>query len=53
MGSRFSSAENPRFRVRAVGAFQQEPGCPEHSVSALSTERLHDLCRNECYNPSD
>ena len=25
----------------------------EHSVSALSTERSHDLCRNECYNPSD
>ncbi|MBW1685687.1 MAG: DUF3604 domain-containing protein [Deltaproteobacteria bacterium] len=53
MGSRVSSAENPRFRVRAVGAFRQEPGCPEHSVSALSTERLRDLCRNECYNPSD
>ena len=53
MGSRVSSAENPHFRVRAAGAFRQEPGCPEHSVSALSAERLHHLCRDECYNPSD
>jgi hypothetical protein len=53
MGSRVSSAGNPRFRVRAMGAFHQQPGCPEHSVSALSSERLHDLCRDECYNPSD
>jgi hypothetical protein len=53
MGSRVSSAANPRFRVRAVGAFHQLPGCPAHSVSVLSRERLNELCRDECYNPSD
>jgi hypothetical protein len=53
MGSSVSSSEDPRFRVRAVGAFRQDPGCPEHSVSALPPERLEHLCRGECYNPSD
>jgi len=53
MGSQILSAENPEFRVRAVGAFRQKPGCPEYSTSALSPERLHHLCRGECYNPSD
>ena len=53
MGSQILSAENPEFRVRAVGSFHQKPGCPEYSTSALSPERLHHLCRGECYNPSD
>jgi len=53
MGSQVLSADNPEFRVRAVGAFRQKPGCPEYSTSALSPERLHHLCRGECYNPSD
>jgi hypothetical protein len=53
MGSQTASTEIPRFRVRAVGAFHQQPGCPEYSVSALSPERLHHLCRDECYHPSD
>jgi hypothetical protein len=53
MGSKAVTAENPRFQVRAVGAFHQKPGCPEYSTSALSPERLHHLCRGECYNPSD
>jgi hypothetical protein len=53
MGSEVTSARPPRFRVRAVGALAQRPGCPEHSVHALGPERLHHLCRGECYNPGD
>lgn len=53
MGSASASAVNPRFRVRAVGAFEQKPGCPEHAVNALGETRLQHLCGGECYNPSD
>jgi hypothetical protein len=53
MGSAVELAETPRFRVRAVGSFEQKPGCPQHTLEALSGERLHHLCRGECYNPSD
>jgi hypothetical protein len=53
MGSEVVSAENPRFRVNAVGAFEQKPGCPDHAVSALGKERLEWLCGGECYNPRD
>ena len=52
MGSEIEYADKPRFRVRAVGAFKQTPGCPDYSVRALSPERLHHLCQGECYNPS-
>jgi hypothetical protein len=53
MGGQAELASPPRFRVRAVGAFAQKPGCPEHSTQALGHDRLELLCRNECYNPSD
>jgi hypothetical protein len=53
MGSRAKLAQNPRFRVRALGAFKQRPGCPEVSVNGLSPERLESLCHGECYNPGD
>jgi hypothetical protein len=53
MGGEARMARAPRFEVRAVGAFRQKPGCPEHSVRALSPEHLDALCRGECYNPSD
>ena len=53
MGSETQLAEPPRFRVRALGAFKQVPGCPAHAVTALLPERLQRLCRGECYNPSD
>ena len=52
MGSETTMDATPRFRARAVGAFKQTPGCPEHSLNALSPERLELLCRGECYNPS-
>jgi hypothetical protein len=53
MGSETQLAAAPRFRVRAIGSFEQKPGCTEMSTSALSPQRLDYLCRGECYNPSD
>jgi hypothetical protein len=53
MGSEVTVKGTPRFRVRAVGDFEQLPGCPQHSVSALSPEKIDRICRGECYNPSD
>lgn len=53
MGSKTRMARTPEFRVRAVGSFEQKPGCPEYTAASLSPERIHHLCRGECYNPSD
>ena len=53
MGSETRMQQNPRFRVRAIGAFKQKSGCPEYSTNALTPDRLETLCRGECYNPSD
>jgi hypothetical protein len=53
MGSAVEVRGAPRFRVRAVGDFEQQPGCPEHSVSALGADKVDWICRGECYNPSD
>ena len=53
MGSETVLNESPHFRVRAAGSFKQLPGCPEHSLKALSPARLQSICRGECYNPSD
>jgi hypothetical protein len=53
MGSAVVQREKPRFEVRAVGSFVQQPGCPTHAHEALSKERLQRLCLGECYYPSD
>ena len=53
MGDETLMGSIPQFKVSAIGAFEQKPGCPEYSYNALSPERLEDLCRGECYNPSD
>jgi hypothetical protein len=53
MGSVVTRESTPRFRVRAVGSFEQKPGCPERSANALGTAEIERLCRGECYYPSD
>jgi hypothetical protein len=53
MGSEVAMTSAPEFEVRAVGAFKQNPGCQEHSRLGLGPDRLYNLCRNECYNPSE
>ncbi|MDJ0788990.1 MAG: DUF3604 domain-containing protein, partial [Myxococcota bacterium] len=53
MGGTHSTREAPRFRVRAVGSFEQEPGCPDYAVRGLGPDPLERLCRGECWNPSD
>ena len=43
----------PTFRVRALGAFEQQPGCPPDRLDGLGAERLERLCGGECYHPGD
>ncbi len=53
MGSEAILTETPAFEVRAVGSFEQKPGCPADSVNGLPAARLAYLCHGECYHPSD
>ncbi len=53
MGSEVALDESPIFQVRAVGSFEQKPGCPADAIDALAPERLERLCRGECYHPDD
>ncbi len=53
MGSEVAMADAPIFQVRAVGSFEQKPGCPDHASQALGPERLEHLCKGECHHPSD
>jgi hypothetical protein len=50
MGAEVEFAGVPRFSVRAVGAFEQEPGCPDTTRARLPAERL---CLGECYQPGE
>jgi hypothetical protein len=53
MGESTTANSTPRFRVRAVGAREQLPGCPEFTASALAAERIDEVCHGECFNPGD
>lgn len=53
MGSEVVLSEVPIFQVRAVGSYEQKPGCPPDARAALDEDRLERLCRGECYHPSD
>tara|TARA_B100000678_G_scaffold167651_1_gene140034 strand:- start:6082 stop:8433 length:2352 start_codon:yes stop_codon:yes gene_type:complete len=53
MGSETKMSKAPEFEVRAIGAFEQKAGCPDYTYNTLSPEKLENLCRGECYNPSD
>ena len=53
MGGAVETANNLSFKVNAVGAFKQKPGCPDYSSTSLTSEDLETICKNECYNPSD
>jgi Protein of unknown function (DUF3604) len=53
MGSSVRSTTVPEFKVSAMGAFEQKPGCPADSLRALPADRLQRLCGSECYNPGD
>jgi hypothetical protein len=53
MGSELETRDAPIFRVRAVGSFEQAPGCPDPASDALGPEEIDRLCRGECYHPTD
>ncbi len=53
MGSAITLDEAPIFQARAIGSFEQKPGCPAESASALGAENLAAMCGGECYHPSD
>ena len=53
MGSELELGEAPHFRVRAVGSFAQQPGCPDSVHAALDAERIESVCAGECYHPGD
>lgn len=51
MGSEVLLQETPRFRVKALGEFEQLPGCADYAVAALGEDRVASLCQGECYRP--
>ncbi len=52
MGGEAAMGDAPIFQARAVGSFEQKPGCPADALDALG-DRVERLCRGECYNPTD
>ena len=52
MGSEVDLKNNPIFRVKAIGAQIQKPGC-DLNTNAKVSEVISQLCKGECFNPSD
>jgi hypothetical protein len=48
MGADVEMEDAPIFQARAVGSFEQLPGCPDYATQALSPSRLAHVCKNEC-----
>jgi len=53
MGAALDMDHDPMFRVRAVGSFKQNEGCPEFEEAGMDADRIERICSGECYNPSD
>ncbi len=53
MGGETALSSAPIFQVRAVGSFEQKPGCPADTLDALPGDRIARLCGGECYFPGD
>jgi len=53
MGGEVAMRRSPIFRVRAVGSFEQQSGCPQEAFDALGTEGVERICASECYYPTD
>jgi hypothetical protein len=52
MGSEVDQDSNPVFRVKALGAQIQKPGCDLDDNKTID-EVISKLCKGECFNPSD
>ncbi|MEZ4216501.1 MAG: DUF3604 domain-containing protein [Myxococcota bacterium] len=53
MGGAVELDAPPIFQARAVGSFEQEPGCPDEAFEALGEDGVARVCGGECYFPSD
>ncbi len=53
MGSVVTRTDAPLFEVKAVGAHEQLPGCPDRAGAGMSREALDALCYGECDHPGD
>ena len=40
MGGAAETAINPIFKLKAVGAFKQKPGCPDYSSTNITNEEI-------------
>jgi Protein of unknown function (DUF3604) len=52
MGGEVEMTKSPIFQVRAMGSFEQAPGCPDYATTALGADRLEHVCKGECFNPT-